>query len=92
MTPELLVDSHCHLDFADFQGHEEDYLAAMQSHHVGWALIAGVTLERFPGVLALVERFPNLYAGVGVHPDTQQGEEPDENTLLRLAAHAKVVA
>lgn len=92
MTPELLVDSHCHLDFTDFQGHEEDYLATMQSHHVGWALIAGVTLERFPGVLALVERFPNLYAGVGVHPDTQQGEEPDENTLLRLAAHAKVVA
>jgi TatD DNase family protein len=92
MTPELLVDSHCHLDFADFQGREEDYLAAMQNHHVGWALIAGVTLERFPGVLALIERFPNLYAGVGVHPDTQQGEEPDEDTLLRLAEHPKIVA
>ncbi|AJP48354.1 DNAase [Rugosibacter aromaticivorans] len=89
---ELLVDSHCHLDFPDFQGKEAAYLAAMQEHHVGWALIAGVTLERFPEVLALVERFPNLYAGVGVHPDTEQGEEPTPATLLRLAEHPKVVA
>lgn len=89
---ELLVDSHCHLDFPDFQGNETAYLTAMQEHHVGWALIAGVTLERFPGVLALVERFPSLYAGVGVHPDTEQGEEPTIATLLRLAEHPKIVA
>lgn len=88
----LLVDSHCHLDFPDFQGREEELLAAMKTNEVGWALIAGVTLERFPGVLALTERFPNLYAGVGVHPDTQDGQEADEDTLIRLAEHPKVVA
>jgi TatD DNase family protein len=48
----------------------------MKSSGVGWALVAGVTLERFPTVLALVERFPNLYAAVGVHPDTQDGQDP----------------
>lgn len=89
---ELLVDSHCHLDFPDFRGKEEELLAAMHENEVGWALIAGVTLERFPGVLTLVERFQNLYAGVGVHPDTTEGEEPDEATLVRFAAHPKVVA
>lgn len=88
----LLADSHCHLDFPDFQGKEDELLAAMKTNGVGWALIAGVTLERFPGVVALAERFPNLYAAVGVHPDTQEGEEPDENTLIRLAEHPKVVA
>ena len=88
----LLVDSHCHLDFPDFQGREDELLAAMKTSEVGWALIAGVTLERFPGVLALTERFPNLYAGVGVHPDTQEGQEADEDTLIRLAEHPKVVA
>jgi TatD DNase family protein len=88
----LLVDSHCHLDFPDFNGREEELLGAMKANDVGWALIAGVTLERFPGVLALVDRFPNLYAAVGVHPDTQDGQEPDEATLIRLAEHAKVVA
>lgn len=88
----LLADSHCHLDFPDFQGKEDELLAAMKTNGVGWALIAGVTLERFPGVVALAERFPNLYAAVGVHPDTQEGEEPDENTLIRLAEQPKVVA
>ena len=88
----LLVDSHCHLDFPDFQGREDELLAAMKANDVGWALIAGVTLESFPGVLALTGRFPNLYAAVGVHPDTQEGEEPDEDTLVRLATHPKVVA
>jgi len=88
----LLVDSHCHLDFPDFQGREDELLAAMKVNKVGWALIAGVTLERFPGVLALIERFPNLYAAVGVHPDTQDGQEADEDTLIRLADHPRVVA
>jgi len=88
----LLVDSHCHLDFSDFQGREDELLAAMKTNDIGWALIAGVTLERFPGVLALAERFPNLYAAVGVHPDTQEGEEPDQDRLISLATHPKVVA
>lgn len=88
----LLVDSHCHLDFPEFQGRELELLDAMNANGVGAALIAGVTLERFPGVLALVERFPNLYAGVGVHPDTEEGEDPDADTLIRLAQHPKVVA
>ncbi|MCX7166576.1 MAG: TatD family hydrolase [Rhodocyclales bacterium] len=88
----MLVDSHCHLDFPDFQGREDELLAAMKANGVGWALIAGVTLEHFPGVLALTRRFPNLYAGVGVHPDTQDGQEADEDTLIRLAEHPKVVA
>lgn len=89
---ELLVDSHCHLDFPDFVEREDELLAAMKANGVGWALVAGVTLERFPAVLALTERFPNLYAAVGVHPDTQDGEEPDQETLIRLARHSRVVA
>jgi len=88
----LLVDSHCHLDFADFAGREDELLAAMKTNGVGWALVAGVTLERFPAVLALTGRFSNLYAAVGVHPDAQDGQEPDVETLIRLADHPKVVA
>jgi TatD DNase family protein len=89
----LLVDSHCHLDFPDFKGREDELLAAMKSNGVGWALIAGVTLERFKGVLALAERFPNLFAAAGVHPDTEEeGAEPDEDGLIKLADHPKVVA
>lgn len=88
----LLVDSHCHLDFPEFQGREDELLDAMKANDIGWALVAGVTLERFPGVLALTERFSNIYAAVGVHPDTQEGEEPDLDRLIHISDHPKVVA
>lgn len=87
-----LVDSHCHLDFAEFHGREDELLATMDKNGVGWALIAGVTLERLPEVLALAERHPNLYAAVGVHPDTREGEEPDQDRLVNLADHPKIIA
>lgn len=89
-----LADSHCHFDFKEFEGNESALFEAMARCGVGWALNAGVTLERLPRVLALAERFANLYAAVGVHPDTEEegAAEPDVETLVRLAAHPKVVA
>lgn len=89
----MFVDSHCHLDFKDFHGREPEFIDLMTANQVGRALIAGVTLERFPAVLALAERYPQFYAGVGVHPDTEgEAAEPDVATLVRLAQHPKVVA
>ena len=90
----MLVDSHCHLDFPDFAGKIEQLLDAMSKNGVSHALCAGVTLERFPGLLALAEAHPNLFCAVGVHPDTDDegAVEPDIATLVKLAQHSKVVA
>jgi TatD DNase family protein len=88
----LLVDSHCHLDFPDFSGEQDRLMSAMAENGVGWALCAGVTLERFPALLALVEARDNLFTGVGVHPDHQEGQDPTVEELLTLADHPKVVA
>lgn len=92
-----LVDSHCHLDFPELAVNLPGLLKTMQENRVGWALCAGVTLERFPAMLAIVKSQPNLFAAVGVHPDTEtDGEEPareaDVETLVALAADRKVVA
>ena len=96
MNPQLLVDSHCHIDFPDFVGREADLLAEMSRNNVGWALIAGVTLERFPAVRLLAETYAPLFAAVGVHPDTEgedgAAREPDVDTLATLSDHPKVVA
>lgn len=51
-----------------------------------------VSLERFPGVLALAERHDNLYASVGVHPDHEDAQEPSVEELVRLAEHPRIVA
>lgn len=87
----MLVDSHCHLDFPDLANGLPDILARMQENRVGLAVCIGVNLEDFPGVLALAEKYPQLYATVGVHPEYTDVEEPTEARLLELAAHPKVI-
>lgn len=88
----LLVDSHCHLDFPELAADIPQILARMRENGVGWALCAGVTLERLPAVLELAHAHANLFAAVGVHPDTEQGADPDAAALVALAADPKVVA
>lgn len=99
-----LIDSHCHLNFPDLAVRTPEILANMQSHGVSHALCISVTLEKFPEVLALAEQHPNLYATVGVHPDYEAGAsdpdnpdevplvEPDEETLVTLGQHPRVIA
>src|SRR5579859_5417195 len=64
----------------------------MAANGVTHALCVSVNLETFPDVLAVAERFPNIFASAGVHPDDQSGEEPDVARLVRLANHPKIVA
>jgi TatD DNase family protein len=88
----MLVDSHSHLDFPELADRLSDVLQRMSEAGVGAALCPGVTLERFPAVLDIVRRQPNLWAAVGVHPDTREGLEPTVETLVGLAQDPKVVA
>lgn len=88
----MLVDSHCHLDFPDLANRLPDVLQRMQENQVDLAVCIGVNLEDFPQVIALAEQHAQLYATVGVHPEYTDVEEPDEDRLLGLAAHPKVIA
>jgi TatD DNase family protein len=88
----MLVDSHCHLDFPDLANRMPEVLQRMQENQVDLAVCIGVNLEDFPQVIALAEQHAQLYATVGVHPEYTDVEEPDEDRLLGLAAHTKVIA
>ena len=88
----MFIDSHCHIDFPDFDEGLAPLLANMHSAQVDAALCVSVNLENFPRVLAAAEAYPNVYASVGVHPDHENGREPDVAELVALAAHPRVVA
>jgi TatD DNase family protein len=88
----MLVDSHCHLDFPELAENLPLLVRNMSEAGVGAALCAGVTLERFPDVIRIARQYPNIFAAVGVHPDTEDGQEADVETLVRLADDPKVVA
>ncbi|MGH8632695.1 MAG: TatD family hydrolase [Burkholderiales bacterium] len=88
----MLVDSHCHLNFPELAGRVDEALALMRENHVTHALCISVTLQEFPQVRALAERYPHLYASVGVHPDYADVPVVTEQELVALADHPKVVA
>ena len=88
----MLIDSHCHLDFPELAGRLDVVVAAMREHQVSHALCISVTLQDFPQVRAIAERFEHIYGTVGVHPDYPDVPEAGVEELVQLADHPKIVA
>lgn len=88
----MYIDSHCHINFPELAEILDEVLANMGRNEVSDALCVSVSLEKFPQVLALAEKYPHIYASVGVHPDHELDTEPTEAELVKLAQHPRVVA
>ncbi|MDE0780079.1 MAG: TatD family hydrolase [Alphaproteobacteria bacterium] len=88
----MLVDSHCHLDFKDFEDELDDVVARAGEAGIGTMVSISTHLSRFDDVKAVAERFGNVWCTVGVHPH-QAGEEGVNNPdrLIELAEHPRVV-
>ena len=88
----MFVDSHCHLAFPELSGDLPGVLARMRAAGVEAALSVCTTLPEFPAVLATAAGHDNVYASVGVHPDSTGTPEPSVEALVDLARDPKVVA
>lgn len=88
----MFIDSHCHINFPELAADLDGLTGAMAANGVTHALCVSVNVETFAEVLAIAERFPNIFASAGVHPDDRSGEEPDIDRLVALADHRKVIA
>lgn len=88
----MFIDSHCHIDFPELAADLDAVLAGMRENGVSAALCVGVSLDRFPRILAIAEQHAHIYASVGVHPDHELEAEPTEAQLVELAAHPRVIA
>jgi TatD DNase family protein len=89
----MFIDSHCHLDFPEFQSRLPEVLANMKSALVSHALCVSVDIPDFPNVLKLAQENANLFASVGVHPDYEDTPEPSLDFLVSTATqHSKIIA
>jgi TatD DNase family protein len=91
----MLVDSHCHLDRLDltpYNGQLDEVLLAAKQNDVGYILSVCVDLEGFPGILKIADKYPDVFASVGVHPTEVVTHEPSTEELIKLAKHPKVIA
>jgi TatD DNase family protein len=87
------VDSHCHLDFPDFAAELDEVVARAAAAGVGAMVTISTRVRRFDSVLAVAERFDNVFCSVGTHPHYAHEElDVTADELVRLAEHPKVVA
>jgi TatD DNase family protein len=89
----MLVDSHCHLDFPDFASELDAVVARAADAHLMRLVTISTRVRRFAGVLAIAERFPDVFCSVGTHPHYAHEEldvTPDD--LVAHTRHPKVVA
>ena len=88
-----LIDTHAHLDYPDFEADLEGVIARAGEAGVTRIISIGTGIESSRRAVALTERFPNLYAVIGIHPTNVIEEGLDFLPALReLALHPKVVA
>ena len=89
----MLVDSHCHLDFPDFGDELDAIVARAQAQQIQRVVTISTRVRRHGDVIAIAERFPDVFCSVGTHPHNAH-EELDVTTddLVARAGHPKVVA
>ncbi len=91
----MLVDSHCHLDRLDHDRlglTTDEVIAGAVAAGVNTILSVGIDLVTGQDVVALAQRYPQVYASVGLHPSEVVDVEPKREDYLALARHEKVIA
>ena len=94
VTPPALtlVDSHCHLDDEKFDADREQVIA--RAHAAGVEIMMAIgTGGALDVAILLAERYPSVYATIGIHPhDAGKATEETFAMLRDLAQHPKVLA
>src|SRR5215469_760665 len=91
LSAPMLVDSHCHLDFARPED-REGIVARARRADVRTLLTISTKLSEFPAVRAIAESDPDIWCSVGIHPHEAATEEGgDVGSLATYASHPKVI-
>lgn len=90
---KMLFDTHAHFDDEQFDKDRDEVLKSLVSLGVTNIVNIGADMKGSEDSVALAEKYPFVYATVGVHPsETGDMTEQDIDRLRELAAHPKVRA
>lgn len=89
----MLVDSHCHLDFPDFESERDAIVQRAIDAGVERMVTICTRVARFEQVKAIAEHYEPVYCSVGTHPHNADEElDVTADQLVHLSQHPKVVA
>lgn len=86
----MLVDSHCHLNYEGLRDDPEGVVARARAAGVGTFLTINTKLREYDEVVAIAERFPDVFGTVGVHPhEAETGVAAAE--IVARTRHPRIV-
>lgn len=89
----MLVDTHAHIDFEDYQDDFDTLLQNCREAGVEKIIIPGVESSTFERIMGLVNKYDNLFGAIGIHPcDAKEWNENSYELIKNLASSPKVVA
>jgi len=89
----MLIDTHCHLDFNWFDDDRDEVISRAVAAEVSRIIVPAIDMDNCRTVLKLAETYDEVWAAVGVHPNSTEGWQDNWVGVLRdLAQHPKVVA
>jgi TatD DNase family protein len=89
----MLVDSHCHLDFPDFDADRDGIVARAREAGVGTMVTISTRVKKFAAIRAIAERYDRIWCSIGTHPHNADEElDVTVDDLVRFAEDPKVVA
>lgn len=91
MQPAL-VDSHCHLDFPEFEKDISDVLKRADENGVKFMQTICTRISEFPKILAVSEKHKNIWCSVGIHPHNVETEpEVSAAQIIEITKNPKVI-
>jgi TatD DNase family protein len=89
----MLIDSHCHLDFPDFADQLDAVVARARAASIERMVTISTRVRRQADVLAIADRFAEVYCSLGTHPHYAHEElDVTPAELVKRSRTAKVVA
>ena len=87
-----IIDSHCHLDFPDFADDLDGVVERARAAGVERMITIGTKVSKAAGVVAIAERYDDVFFTVGTHPHEAAGEDAEDFDAMRaFARHPKCV-
>ncbi len=89
----MLIDTHTHLDDPRYDGDRDAMITRAREAGVTTLITIGCDLTTSRAAIGLAERYPFVYASVGVHPhEVKRIDDAWYDELRKLAKHEKVAA
>ena len=88
----MIVDSHCHLDFPELYADLDGVIARAKNAGVERMMTICTSVASIPKVLAIADKYPEVYAAIGIHPHRveEHGVLPVEQ-IVSWTEHPKVI-